>query len=590
MPQGFPGHRPEQAARLRRIRRFAVPRWMIEQAAERRQAGDWRGACAAAGLDVTFDLDGIAAEHGAEVAAAVEDDLSHLVPDLVRWHAPRVGPTRTTLTPGQTLVLNDYGLRGKDAPRLYVTPHQWLFQATQRMALRFGPIVRDDTHICTDYTHTGFWRGVVQSWTEARHLWDDRRTAELRERCGGDAERVPFLNADGTPRAAGDLPAADPGRGDPAGHAEWVTMLHESGEVEAALAAAGIELLPPGPRSEEFRKWYTVGPLDQLARMPLALTRLEEEMRRLGGGRFQIPWTEHSAVLFDHDGDRGLRVDVVEFDGYYEVEEELGTAEVLAEAVWRRPPDIDLLRAGRVPPEWLHPLVHDALFPAREARSGRDDLPWGPPGPEAPAPVRVRCRGEWHEVRFQDGVLAIPHSPEEQQREKALEVLGGDVGGCFAVRRAWRTGKGRLPKALREQRQELFDRAHHGDTAGVIRLLDLGIDPHVRDDAGRTLLHLLHLVDFEPLLPRLLKAGLDLEAEDQVRGNVPPAPRTALHKAIELDGSVELIRALLDAGARIDLLDDEETTIPRLIHRARRADLQFLEDRVEAEHPELMEY
>ncbi|MFC5747274.1 ankyrin repeat domain-containing protein [Actinomadura rugatobispora] len=597
MPQGstavqaFSDRRPELTARTRRIRRFAVPRWMVERAAERRLAGDWRGACAAANMDVTVDLAAIRAEHGADVAARVEDDLRHLVPDLVRWHAPRVGPTRTTLTPGQALVLNDYGLHGENAPRLHITPHRWLFQASQRMTLHFGPVVmRDSTHICTDYVHTGFWRGIVQSWAGARHLWDARHTGELRERCGGDAGRAPFLNPDGTPRAEAELPTADPGPDDPAGHAEWVTMLHERGEVEAAFAAAGIELIL-GPRPEGYSKWYTVGPLDQLARMPLALTRLEPELRRLGGGRFQIPWTQHSAVLLDHDGDRRLRAGVVEFDGYDENEhqdqQELHEGEVLAEAVWRRLPDLGALRDGRLPPEWLHPLVHDALLPGREARAGRDDLPWGPPEPQAPAPVRVRCRGEWHEIGFRDGVLTVPHSAQEQEREKALEALGGDVGGCFAVRKAWRTGKGRLPKTLREQRQEIFDRAHHGDTPGLVKLLDLGIDPHVRDGYGRTLLHLLHLVDFETLLPRLLEAGLDIEAVEQ---GEQQQPRTALHRAVELDGSVELIKALLDAGARIDLLDEEETTIIRLIWRAGRRDLEWLEERIGEEHPDLMEY
>ena len=589
---GFSDRRPERTARILRIRKYAVPRWMIERSAERRRAGDWRGACAAADMDVEVDLAQVRNRYGAELAAQVEDDLHHLVPDLVRWHAPRVGPAGTTLTPGQAIVLNDYGLRGEDAPRLYVTPHVWLFNASQRMTLRFGPIsLRDAPHICTDYVYVRFWRGLVQPWVAARHLWDDRHTAELRERCGGDAERMPFLNPDGTPRPEADLPGSDPGPADPAGHAEWVTMLHERGEVEAAFAAAGIELVPPGPESAKYREHYRIGPYDQLARMPLALTRLEPEMRRLGGGRFQIPWTQHSAVLFEHDGDRRLRATVVEFetyrDGVPELEE-LHRAEVLAEAVWGRLPDLGALREGRLPPEWLHPLVHDALFPGREPRTDRADLPSGPPEPRLPESVRVRCQGEWHQVRFEDGVLAIPHSAEEQEREEAMEALGGAVGGCFAVRRAWRTGEGRLPRALRELRREIFDRAHHGDTAGLERLLDLGVDPHVRDTDGCTLLHVLHLVDHERLLPRLLKAGLDLEAtQEGTQGD----KRTPLHRAIQMDGPEELIRALVDAGARIDLLDeDDETTIPALIDRARRGDLEWLEDRIVEEYPDLTRY
>src|SRR5262245_35112694 len=71
---------------LLRQRRFAVPASMVEQATERRRAGDWLGACAAARIAVDIDLDAAARRYGAEVAAAVEDDLRHLVPDLVRWH------------------------------------------------------------------------------------------------------------------------------------------------------------------------------------------------------------------------------------------------------------------------------------------------------------------------------------------------------------------------------------------------------------------------------------------------------------------------------------------------------------------------
>ncbi|HEX8008318.1 MAG TPA: VWA-like domain-containing protein [Trebonia sp.] len=52
-PRTFPA---EEASSWRRIRRYAVPRWMIERATERRLTGDWHGACAAANVDVDFGL------------------------------------------------------------------------------------------------------------------------------------------------------------------------------------------------------------------------------------------------------------------------------------------------------------------------------------------------------------------------------------------------------------------------------------------------------------------------------------------------------------------------------------------------------
>ncbi|MEW2357735.1 ankyrin repeat domain-containing protein [Spirillospora sp. NPDC029432] len=571
-----------EVARLRRIRRYAVPRWMIERSAERRAAGDWRGACAAAAIDVELDLDEIARRRDAEVAGRVEDDLRHLVPDLVRWHAPRV-QGRTTLAPDHPLVLAEYGMEA-----LYVDTPSWLINGPQRMTLRFGdPRPREAPFICTDFPHIGFWRNLVQPWTEARHLWDDRHTGELRERCGGDAGRAPFFHPDGTPLTAAELPASDPGPGDPAGHTEWVTLLHERGEIDAAFAAAGVELVTPDPGTGRPGGYEPFGPYDQLARMPLALTRLEPEIRRLGGGRFQIPWTVESVILFDHDGER-LRVEVVASDSYWEWRDEHGKdVPVLADATWRRPPDLDLLRHGRTPPEALHPLVRDALFPGRAAAR---NAPAGPPEPEVPLTVRVRCGGEWHEPAFRDGVLEIPHTGQERDREAALVALGGEPGGCFAAERAWTTGRGRLPRKWRELRRDLFDRFHHGDTDGVVRMLDLGIDPRVRDEHGRTLLHMLALLpEHEPLLPRLLAAGLDLEAESTSDWS-RDMPRTPLHRAVEMDGREALVRALVDAGARVDLLDEEETTLLRLIDRAGRRDLGWLRERVLAEHPDYEDY
>src|SRR6266568_4497052 len=91
-----------------RVREFAVPPSMIETATARRCAGDWAGACAAAGFDVDVDVGALARRHGRELAARVRDDLRHLAPDLVRWHLPRVAPDGL-LRPGLTIALARYG-------------------------------------------------------------------------------------------------------------------------------------------------------------------------------------------------------------------------------------------------------------------------------------------------------------------------------------------------------------------------------------------------------------------------------------------------------------------------------------------------
>jgi hypothetical protein len=191
------------------------------------------------------------------------------------------------------------------------------------------------------------------------------------------------------------------------------------------------------------------------------------------------------------------------------------------------------------------------------------------------------------------GRLEIPHREEEQPPERAPSGLSADRGvpaeshrllrqprpaDCFAVREAWTTGVGRLPKALRAQRTELFQRAQHGDTAGVLALLDAGVDPRVRDGGRRSLLHVLHLLDHQALLPRLAAAGLDLEARDCRR-------RTPLYAAVHQGGSSALVRELLAMGARIDVVDDRGLTMAQVIRACRRGDLAFLCERVEREHP-----
>ncbi|MFE3288783.1 ankyrin repeat domain-containing protein, partial [Streptomyces sp. NPDC059233] len=171
-------------------------------------------------------------------------------------------------------------------------------------------------------------------------------------------------------------------------------------------------------------------------------------------------------------------------------------------------------------------------------------------------------------------------TPEEQQRERAMRAFGGAVSGCFAVQQTWATGEGRLPRALQAQRRELFLRVQHGDTPGVTALLDAGVDPRIRDARGRGLLHSLHLLDHEVLLPRLLKAGLDLEARDTNR-------RTPLLSAVHWGGSADLVRALVAAGSRIDVTEEMDLSLSQEIRRYKRKDLAFLGERVDAEFPDI---
>jgi len=540
---------PASAAQARRgelasweqVRRYAVPRWMITQAAERRLAGDWRGACAAANVDVEFDLGEVASAYGASVAAALEEDLAHFAPDLLRWHLPRWLRGYTILMPRRSVLLARYADAG-GGPALSLDTSQDDNKGEprsepQRLTLRFGPFTQHgDFDERRRAGSRNVYRGRVDNWTTSRHLWDARRAGELRARCGG-ADRPPFCTPDGTPLAPGELPAADPGPGDPAGRTEWAALLQERGAAEEAAAVAGIEL---DAASEADTEGGPITLAGYLQRRPLALTRLAAEVRLLAetgqGGQFYWHVRSGGSIAVAEPGPAGLRLRLA-MSG--QIPDGFPGAALLPDVCWRPLPDLDLVFSGRVTAGQLHPLVSASLFPARAPNA--DD---GPPDGPLPAPARLRCRGEWHEVSSVGGRLQIQHTPVEEQRERSLAALGGTTAGCFAVQQAWTTGKGWLPRSLRDQRRELFNRVLHGDTPGVLRLLDAGLDPRVRDVRRFTLLHVLHYLDWPVLLPRLLADGLDLEALDYQK-------RTPLHIARQ-KGPADLVSALVAAGARTD--------------------------------------
>ncbi|MGW6447387.1 hypothetical protein [Lentzea sp. NPDC055074] len=161
------------------VREFAVPASMIESATARRQAGDWSAACAAARVDVDIPLRGLVRTHGRPLADVVRADLRHLAPDLLRWHFPRIRPDGL-LRPGLTVSLARYRLDGGDVHLVARTPPAWA-DAGQRISLalweRSGSLCRAGGH-----PHPRPDRRFRLDLH--RHLWDARRTSELRERCG----------------------------------------------------------------------------------------------------------------------------------------------------------------------------------------------------------------------------------------------------------------------------------------------------------------------------------------------------------------------------------------------------------------------
>ncbi|MEU4093654.1 hypothetical protein [Streptomyces sp. NPDC026673] len=400
------------------VREFAVPPSMIETATARRHAGDWAGACAAAGVDVDLNLRHLARAHGREIAARVRADLRHLVPDLLRWHMPRVAPDGL-LRPGLTIALARYdtvGQGGSHPVHLVArTPPAWA-DGGQRISLALW----DASHPEADarcHPHPRPHRRFRLDLH--RHLWDARRTGELRTRAGAD--RPP---SDGSRASDPDLPVAIP---EPQRH---------RCAVDRWAAEAAVVLRAEG---------RTTGPVT---------VRLDSRHRLL------------LDVSADRDGTGPptARITAAPTDG--------GTSAfpVLPDAATWVPPDLELLRAGLIQADRLHPLVAGALVP--------DHVPAGPPGPPdgAGEPRMVECRGRLHRIGLVDGVLtALDHDPAEVRREELLASLTGTPLPCLrAIDRAHRR-----PDSLADVRARL----DHGDTAGALAVVEglLGPEAVLRD-------------------------------------------------------------------------------------------------------------
>ncbi|MEU9101641.1 hypothetical protein [Streptomyces sp. NPDC048361] len=407
-----------------RVREFAVPPAMIETATDRRFTGDWSGACAAAHVDVDLDLRSVARTHGRALSAQVRSDIRQLAPDLLRWHLPRIAPDGL-LRPGLTLTLARYGDPGgggRDSPVHLVvrTPPAWA-DAGQRMSLDLWHGPHAETSAAARHPrprpHPRFRLDLH------RHLWDARRTGELATRAGADG------------------PDASPAPGEPV--------------LDPRVPAA----VPP-TRACALRRWGAEAAL-----------LLHAEGRSNGPVTVRLG-TGDRLVLELADQPDGLGPPVLRLA---EPRAVTGTAAlILPDAATWEAPDLELLRTGSLTADRLHPLVAEALAPARPSGS-----PPPPPvralrarsRPDGPGRARfVECRGERHRIGLRDGILsALDHDPDEVRREELLAALGGTPLPCLrAVDEAHRR-----PECLVGVRERL----DHGDIAGALAVVEQLLGP-----------------------------------------------------------------------------------------------------------------
>ncbi|CAG6398359.1 hypothetical protein NMG29_05365 [Streptomyces cocklensis] len=352
-----------------RVRTFAVPAPMIETATARRQAGDWAGACAAAGFDVDVTPRTVARTHGRELAGRVRTDLRRLAPDLLRWHMPRVGPDGV-LRPGLTLALARYDTAEGPVHLVARTPPAWA-DAGQRISLALW-----------DGTGTGSGRHPHRRPDRRfrldlhRHLWDASRSADLRIRSGSG-----LTPSDAHDPVPPDLPCAVD-RWAPEAALVLRAEGRTGGPVAVRLGGRGRLVVHVDPDAD--------GPPAHSGQDPGGHPR--------GGPRI-TPWPGRG-------GGAGLPV--------------------LPDAATWTLPDLELLRAGLIEPGQLHPLVAAALV------AGYPAAGWSPARDPAGQPLLVDCRGARHRIGLVDGVLAaLDHDPDELRREELLAALSGTPLPCL---------------------------------------------------------------------------------------------------------------------------------------------------------------
>jgi hypothetical protein len=391
-------------------RRFGIPPTMIAAASRRRMNGDWRGACAAADVEVRLDLEAVSARHGAEITAALLGDLRVLAPDLLRWHLPRASHGSGRLLGGLVVPLARYpdrggGARGGGALTLVAATPDYALAAGERIVLT----TLEPRRAAVDAT------GSLQrhSLIDQRMFWDSS--------CAG---------------ALVDLCATRRG-------ARQITGLQDAGRAVEAWTAAGFTLVLSSSAGLNRRLAGVPVNLPGLAgRVREALPGVATAAIRFGGGAIVLQGLDRAG------GSPPISAELVP----PQVARPLPT---VPDAVWMRPVDVDLLRFGLLRPDDLHPLVAAALVPesatAEQAaaqptaaqaaiRLTDDRLYRAVPGvtsfaaaPDGAVEVRVRCGPDLHRIVQRDHRWQMVDHQSVEARESLVTLLGGRMNPCCAA-------------------------------------------------------------------------------------------------------------------------------------------------------------
>ncbi|MFC7528422.1 hypothetical protein [Actinoplanes sp. GCM10030250] len=410
-----------------RVREFAVPPTMIRTATARRLTGDWAGACAAARVDTDVNPRAVARTHGFEVASHLRADLRRLAPDLLRWHLPRVAPDGL-LRPGLTVSLARYDPPGAGPLHLVArTPPAWA-DAGQRISLALWQRSAPPRRPPPPFAGSG----------NSRH--PDRPFAGPDS--GGHRDR-PFTGLDGS------------GRPDRRFRLDLHRHLWDAGRAGELWQRSRPDLWPA--RSDAAAGDPALSRTGYAVHRWADEARLLREADGLGDGPVVVRLGDGRRLLLDANGCRDFRA--------------RSGLPVLPDAATCVPPDLELLRAGLISADALHPLVAAALVPGHR--------PAEPTGTAASPPAErvVECRGRRHRIGLVDGVLApLDHDPAELRREEMLAALGGTPMPCLrAVDLTVRQ-----PEALDDVRARL----DHGDYEGALGVLERLIGPSAMLRAG----------------------------------------------------------------------------------------------------------